>query len=168
MWKTGPRVGSVNMYRLRYGQWNFHCPHDLWYTYTKQHLCFCRVYFLLGGEFPTAKKYLLFFLVYFGAGVILLVCFCFSRKFLPPLDSPLYTGSMSIWESSGRWSVCLFKLCCFSENILPERTDCTMYLNLRIFGNKKKFFLEHSGGSLEQGPWSDKKIKNSEQFQKCA
>ncbi len=38
----------------------------------------------------TAKNilYFLFFLVYFWAGVILLVCFCFSRKFLPPLDSP--------------------------------------------------------------------------------
>ncbi len=34
--------------------------------------------------------------------------------------------------------------------------------------NLKKFFLEESGGSLEHGPWrSDKKIKNSVQFQKC-
>jgi hypothetical protein len=33
--------------------------------------------------------------------------------------------------------------------------------------NLKKFFLEQSGGSLEHSPWNDKKIKNSEQFQKC-
>jgi hypothetical protein len=33
---------------------------------------------------------------------------------------------------------------------------------------KKKFFLEQSGGSLKHGLWSDKKIKNSEQFFKNA
>jgi hypothetical protein len=32
---------------------------------------------------------------------------------------------------------------------------------------KKTFFLEQSGGSLEHGTWRDKKIENSEQFQKC-
>jgi hypothetical protein len=32
--------------------------------------------------------------------------------------------------------------------------------------NLKKFFLEQNGGSLEHSPWNDKKIKNSEQFQK--
>ncbi len=54
----------------------------------------------------TAKKYLLFFLVYFWAGVILLVCFCFSGKFLHPLDSPCILCEheyMEFWQV-----ICLF------------------------------------------------------------
>ncbi len=31
----------------------------------------------------------------------------------------------------------------------------------------KEIFVDQGCGSLEHGPWSDKKIKNSEQFQKC-
>ncbi len=34
-------------------------------------------------------------------------------------------------------------------------------------GNKEKFLLKQSSGSMEHGPWRHKKIENSEQFQTC-